>query len=196
MSLASNGFRASSFRPNISERPNPLDRVPRADAERPFFGPARSELAGDCVSSHGTGLALPKSSRSHAAGFPSRDGLASIRCVIEGEVVVDHGRSNRPAPTVVKQEGEAARRARSREFLRRHQMMRFEYVWSLLVACFVMCGAVVWTAASQPSALPAVISPLADSTQAPRQRSSCREYAQYEFKVGCVISPNCLPQAN
>lgn len=75
-------------------------------------------------------------------------------------------------------------------------MRRFEYVWSLLVAFFILCGALAWTAASPP-APPLIATDLPmDSWQVSGPHSPCRKYAQYEFKVGYLVSPSCLPQAN
>ncbi|MCA1583934.1 MAG: hypothetical protein LC791_03875 [Acidobacteria bacterium] len=74
-------------------------------------------------------------------------------------------------------------------------MRRFEFVWSLLVAFFILCGAITWTNASPPSPRLIATDPV-DSWQTSQQRAPCRKYAQYEFKVGYVVSPSCIPQTN
>ena len=72
--------------------------------------------------------------------------------------------------------------------------MRFEFVWSLVVALFILCGAIAWTAASQPVVATVVSEDPGGAGRLTPHRPGCRKYAQYEFKVGYVVSPNCLPQ--
>jgi hypothetical protein len=71
--------------------------------------------------------------------------------------------------------------------------MRFEYVWSLAVALIILSGAIAWTAASARD-LNSTIARPADPAETLRTRPGCRKYAQYEFKVGYIVSPSCLPQ--
>jgi hypothetical protein len=75
-------------------------------------------------------------------------------------------------------------------------MNRVEYVWSLLVALFILGGTVVWTAASTPltSRLPAA-KPTSSAATA-KWRTPCWHYSQHEFKVGLVVDRGCQSQAN
>lgn len=72
--------------------------------------------------------------------------------------------------------------------------MRFEFVLSLAAALVILSGAIVWTAASQPAARTTIGDETGNETA--RYRPGCRRYSQYEFKVGYLVSPNCLPQTN
>lgn len=75
--------------------------------------------------------------------------------------------------------------------------MRFEFVWSLIVALFILSGAVAWTTASQPAPVQAVAKTAKHRPSAVGNRQSeCRKYAQYEFKVGYMTAPGCLPHAD
>lgn len=74
--------------------------------------------------------------------------------------------------------------------------MRFEFVWSLIVALFILSGAVAWTTASQPTAVEKLAKAAKRPTSTYTKHSNCRMYAQYEFKVGYITSPGCLPTAD
>ncbi len=76
-------------------------------------------------------------------------------------------------------------------------MKRFEYVWSLLVALIILCGAVAWTAGSEPILSPAVAaSPTQASDVVTWRRTACQQFSQYEFKVGLVVTRGCQSHAN
>lgn len=74
--------------------------------------------------------------------------------------------------------------------------MRFEFVWSLVVALVILSGAIAWTAASPPDVDLAISDKAEDEARTARRGPRCRKYAQYEFKVGYIVSPSCLPQTN